>query len=150
MPAKKPASAAIALLALAGILFALVAAKCESTTEFTPFVREICADNIDNDGDGLSDCRDADCNAECAVELVIFPIQPTSEESFRIAGSHTNAASIAFTLTPSGRVDSLRIQGNEWEARAGGFLTSGQFTLTAIATSAAGRNDTAAATFNRN
>ena len=36
----------------------------DDTDDSPPPVEQICDDGVDNDGDGLSDCEDADCEAE--------------------------------------------------------------------------------------
>ena len=44
--------------------------SCKSDDNSSPEV-EVCSDGIDNDGDGFTDCEDADCegDSDCALEI---------------------------------------------------------------------------------
>ncbi len=150
MTAQRPVSLLLALLSFAAILFALVAAKCETNTEFESFVQENCADNVDNDGDNIVDCNDRDCDLACAVQVVIFPVAAITTDSLKISGTHENAAAIALTVTPNGTVGTVDVQpAGTWEAMVKQLNTAQAYTVRAIATSAKDRKDTATVTFEK-
>jgi hypothetical protein len=146
------ASKALATLAgAAAILTALTASKCEQNTEIIPFVAEICADKLDNDEDGRTDCRDSDCDLACEVEVgfVATPATITSD-SLTLRGSHANASGIAVSITPSGTSPgNATLTGNDWEARFIGLSQRTAYIVTAIASDENGRKDTATTTFQR-
>ncbi len=145
--------AAKALYALAGasaLAFALTASKCETDTVIVPYVQEICNDKIDNDGDGLIDCQDSDCDVECKVQVNINPISPISTDSLTVTGTHFNATGIALSILPSGSAGAAVISGNSWTAHLTLLSDKTTYTLTAIASDAQGRLDTATATLIRN
>lgn len=154
MTAPKPAPhpRLLALLAAAGIAFALMAAKCETTTDFPPFVQEICTDNVDNDEDNDVDCRDSDCSQECAVEVVIFQPAATKLDSLRISGTHVNAATISVAVTPAGDGGqaTLHTDGITWDVLLTNLQQPITYTVTATATSAKNIKDTAVVSFQRN
>lgn len=140
------------LLALAGcsVLFALVAATCE--TEFPPYVQEICDDTQDNDTDGETDCQDSDCSAECDVEVFINTLPAATEDTLIVSGTSTRATSVTVSVTPTGtggRAD-LKSDGT-WEIILRQVNGRGEtHRVEAIANGASGLSDTAQATFQRN
>lgn len=149
MTVKKPASLPLVLLGGAALLFALVAAKCESHTEFPGFVDENCIDGVDNDEDGQKDCVDVDCAVACAVEVFITAPAPAVADSLKISGTHRNATSISIQVTPSGAGGAANIVGESWDFMIKGISGTGIHTITATATSAKGLKDTDSATFQR-
>ncbi len=148
MSVQKPNPILLAL-AGAGVLFALLAAKCE--TQFVDYVAEICNDNQDNDSDGQTDCKDSDCAAECNVEVTILQPPQADADSLPISGTSLRAASVAVTVTPSGNSGQATLQANGvWEFLVRNITQPGAtYTVKAIATSAEGLSDTATATFER-
>jgi hypothetical protein len=135
----------------AALAFALCASKCETATEIVPFVKEICNDNVDNDTDGKIDCLDSDCDTECEVHVAINQIPSISGvDTAIISGTHANATGIAVTIATSGQAGAATITGNTWTSRLTLLSAIGSYTVTAIASDAQGRHDTAVATFERN
>lgn len=148
--AKKPASALITVLGSAAILFALVAAQCESNLEFPPFVQEVCTDNVDNDEDGAADCDDSDCNTVCGVKVeVSTPPGVAADSSVKLSGTHENASTISVSVIPDGTAGAATITGATWEFTVRNISTPGIHTATILATSAKGRTDTATTTFQK-
>lgn len=148
--AKKPFSALITVLGSAGILFALVAAQCDSNLEFPPYVQEICTDNIDNDEDGKTDCDDSDCSVVCGVKVEVFtPPDVGADSSVKLTGTHENASTISVSVTPNGTGGAATITGASWEFTVRNISTPGIHTATILATSAKGRTDTATTTFQK-
>lgn len=140
----------LALLLLAGLAFVLSAAKCTTETVFVDFVKEICTDGVDNDGDGKSDCDDADCASECAVEVTLSAPAFTGTDSLRLGGTHRNATSIAISLTSGGgQGGNATLAGESWSYLITGITGAGSHTVTATATSAKGLRDTATAVFEK-
>lgn len=140
----------ISLFAGAGALMALQ--SCEQTTTFTPFIREICTDRMDNDSDGKVDCDDSDCNAECSVEISIVTPLPTSADSLELSGSTRNAVSVSVLVTPApgeGGTASLDPSTGDWRITLRKLQTAGNYTVQAIASNQANLKDTATATVER-
>jgi hypothetical protein len=144
------------LLSLAGataILFALSASKCETTTDFPPFVAEICTDKVDNDSDGQADCADADCDNLCAVNVTINPLTPSiTVDTMNIAGTVSNATAVAITVGPIGSVANSGqavVTGSNWTATLIQLTDKRIYTVKAVAADANNRADTAVATFER-
>jgi hypothetical protein len=135
-----PVSGAAALLTL------LCASKCEHATEIVPYVKEICNDTQDNDADGKTDCQDSDCDGECLVSVTINPIAPIANmDTATISGAHFKAVGISVTVSPSGIGGSAVITGDTWTASITQLLEAREYTITAIAADAQGREDTATA-----
>jgi hypothetical protein len=144
------------LLSLAGaaaVLFALSASKCDSTTDFPPFVAEICTDKIDNDSDGHADCADSDCDNVCTVNVTINSIPPSiTVDTLNIAGTVTNATAVSVTVVPSGAVANSGqavVTGGNWTATLIQLSGLKTYTIKAVAADANHRADTATATFER-
>lgn len=150
MNAQKPFPALLAL-AGAGMIFALVAAKCESDVTYPPYVAEVCGDNKDNDSDGKADCDDVDCKAACKVEVTINQPPRAESDSIKVSGTSVRAASVAISVSPSGQGGQATLQGNgSWEFHIKGITQKGAtHTVTAVATSSGGLTDSASATFER-
>ena len=144
------------LTTLAGgtaVLFALSASKCHNTTDFPPFVQEICTDNLDNDSDGKKDCLDSDCNLECTVEVTINAVSPTLNfDSLTLTGTVTNATGVAVSIDPTALVENsgqATVTGSAWKAKITGMTATGVYTVTAKAVGQSDRSDTAKASFER-
>ncbi|MDB5050519.1 MAG: hypothetical protein JWO30_3590 [Fibrobacteres bacterium] len=134
----------------AALVFALGASKCEQTTTIVPYVAEICNDNLDNDTDGKTDCQDSDCDTQCEVHVQINPIPPTiTADTLKVTGTNFKATGIALQLLPTGTAGAVTITGETWSAVLTNLGTRGQYTLTAIASDAQSRQDTAVAVFER-
>jgi hypothetical protein len=133
----------------AALVFALCASKCEQSTEIIPYVKEICADTVDNDADGLVDCRDSDCDFECTVSVAINQIPTLTKDSLTVTGTHFNATGITLSVLPSGTAGTPVITGNTWTAQITQLADRTTYTVTAIASDAQSRRDTATATFDR-
>jgi hypothetical protein len=128
---------------------ALTAAECRNDLEFVDFVPEICDDKIDNDDNGMTDCDDASCEDECAVQVVAFPPGPVVADSVKISGTHQNAASITVQVTPSGLGGGAAISGGTWDFTIRNLNANGAHTVTVLAVSAEDRRDTAIVTFEK-
>ncbi|MEO6096336.1 MAG: hypothetical protein ABIW76_11790 [Fibrobacteria bacterium] len=141
------------LTGAAAILFALLGSKCDSVTDFPPFVAEICADKIDNDSDGHADCSDTDCDNVCAVNVTINQLAPSiTVDTMNIAGTVTNATAVAITVGPSGSVANSGqavVTGSNWTATLIQLSDKGVYTIKAVAADANNRADTVVATFER-
>ena len=135
------------------VLFALTAYKCQSTTEFPPFVAEICTDTQDNDTDGKVDCADSDCDLVCEVKLTINAVSLTlNVDSLTLSGSVTNATGVAISTNPTANVQNsgqATVTGTTWKATITGISTKGQYTVTARAVGQGDHSDTATVTFER-
>jgi hypothetical protein len=141
-------------LAAAGALyFALTASKCEQTTELVPFVAEQgdkCLDKIDNDADAKIDCDDTDCDAICAVSVIIDPLPAViSTDTLRISGQQHNASAISIiSVTPQGNGSAPAISGETWTSLLSDLGQKGSYSVTVVGSNG-GRRDTATATFTR-
>lgn len=135
----------------AALIFALSASKCQTDTIIVPYVAEICNDNIDNDGDGQIDCLDSDCDAQCQVHVNINPILPTLPvDSLTVTGTHFKATGITVSVLPSGSGGGpAAVSGDIWSIHLTNLSALGVYTVTAVASDAQGRQDTATATFER-
>ena len=142
--------APVLLPVLVALGFLLTASKCERHLDFPPYVAEICTDTQDNDGDGLVDCLDSDCDQACGVRIVLFPPTATiTGDTLTVQGTHENAASVSVTVRPSGRSDAASISGSSWQATLRDLTSPGTYTVTALAISQQGKRDSAGATFQR-
>jgi hypothetical protein len=146
----KPARILYPLAGAIALLFALCASKCEHTTEIVPFVKEICTDVQDNDGDGKVDCQDSDCDDECAVHVHINPMADLrGTDSLTVTGTHFKATGIILSVTPSGTAGAATIIGDTWSARVSQLQDLNTYTIRAIGSDAQNRSDTATATVTR-
>jgi hypothetical protein len=139
------------IASLAGALalvFVLSASKC--VTDFPPYVQEICTDNLDNDGDGLIDCKDSDCNLECQVNVTVATVpSPIATDSITLTGTQFNASSINVSIVPSGLPGVAVITGGAWQAKVTGLLDAVTYTVMVIAQDANNKMDTAITSFER-
>lgn len=153
MKASRTPQILLSLAGAAAILFALSASKCETTTDFPPFVAEICTDKIDNDSDSHADCADSDCDLVCTVNVTINPLSPSiTADTMNIAGTVTNATAVAVTVSPSGSVANSGqavVNGSNWTATLIQLSDKRVYTIKAVAADANNRADTAIATFER-
>jgi hypothetical protein len=59
------------MMVLASLILAMMGTqRCEPSDE------EVCSDAVDNDGDGLVDCMDADCLFQAQDEIIFTEFQP--------------------------------------------------------------------------
>ena len=153
MKASRTPHILLSLSGAAAVLFALSASKCESVTDFPPFVAEICTDKVDNDSDGHADCADSDCDIACTVAVTINPLSPSiTVDTMNIAGTVTNATAVSVTVTPSGSVANSGqavVTGSNWTATLIQLSAQRTYTVKAVAADANNRADTAIATFER-
>jgi hypothetical protein len=146
----KPARTLLSLAGAAALVFALCASKCEHTTEIIPFVKEVCNDVQDNDGDGLTDCQDSDCDQECAVHVHINPMADfKNTDTVHVTGTHFKATGIIITVSPSGSPGAATITGDTWTATVTNLQDPTTYTIKAVASDAQGRSDTTTATVTR-
>jgi hypothetical protein len=145
-----------ALLTLAGgtaALLSLTAYTCSSTTEFPPYVAEICTDNQDNDADGKTDCADSDCDNACTVTLTIAAVPALlNQDSLTLTGTVSNATAVAVSISPSGTVQNAgqaTVTGANWSAKITNLAQRTVYTVTAKAVDQSNRTDTATASFER-
>ncbi len=132
------------------LAFVIAATECHTNTDFPPFVKEICTDNIDNDGDGLTDCKDSDCALECKTHVTLSPITtPITADSIAISGTQTHAASIAITVTSPGVASQPVISGSTWQANLTRLTDNIIYTVVVVATDSNRLTDTAKASFER-
>lgn len=132
------------------LAFVISASDCHTNTEIVPYVKEICTDNIDNDGDGLTDCKDSDCALECKVQLTLTPIPATvNTDSILISGTHSHAASIAVTVTTPGIASQPVLSGSTWQASLTRMTDNITYSVVVIATDSNSQSDTVKASFER-
>jgi hypothetical protein len=100
----------------------------DSDLSVYPGAPELCGDGVDNDSDGLADCLDNDCNADCGADNVQSFRFDTNSEGFEYrddlfrgtghpayaSGSYDPANGLAVTL---GGIDSTKIR----DGRSGGW-----------------------------
>lgn len=139
-------------LALAALGFLLTASDCHNQVSITPPVnQEICNDGIDNDLNGLTDCRDSYCVSVCKPVIAIFPISsPVIGDTLQVTGTCLRAQNISLSLAPTGagQGGAADIVGNAWSKTLTGLGSANGKVLTAIATDSTGLlHDTATATF---
>jgi hypothetical protein len=141
----------ISLLTVAGTLATILTlSNCESTTDFPPAVNEICTDNIDNDGDGLTDCKDSECDKTCGVQVTVTPVSDkVTEDTLSISGTHVNAQSISITIAPSGIASAATINGNTWTAKLSQLVNRESYTATIVAKDAQNGTNTVTLSFDR-
>ncbi len=131
-------------------LFIASASKCESTTDFPPYVKEVCGDNLDNDGDGLTDCKDSDCADECKGKVTLNPVSSLIQtDSIQISGTVENIQSINIQISPSGMGGAGIITGNSWQGTLSKMLAEGSYTVTVIGISTLNQPDTVTQKFTR-
>ena len=138
------------LAAAGAAIFVLTASKCESQTTFPAYVAEICTDNIDNDGDGKTDCQDTDCAGACAIEVTINPIaSPVRADTLAISGSQANAMQVTIvSVSPNGTPGAVTLNGKAWTATLGNLTQRAEYTITVVGSNGSLR-DTVTATFTR-
>ena len=121
------------LAALAAI-FALTGSKCESTTDFPPYAKELCTDKIDNDQDSLVDCKDPDCAAACMLVVTLNSLPDTvSTTTLALSGTQANAQSITLSISTSGSAGPATLDGSAWSATLSQLQGEGKYTVTLIA-----------------
>ncbi|MEO7424522.1 MAG: hypothetical protein ABI036_04995 [Fibrobacteria bacterium] len=145
----KAVPAIVSTAGACALAFALCASKCVHTTEIVPYIQEICDDDIDNDTDGDKDCQDSDCDAACAVSVLINPISTITGDSLTVTGTHLHATGIALSIFPVGTAGSVTLTENTWTGHLALLSDRTTYTLTAIAADAQGRKDTASVQFVR-
>jgi hypothetical protein len=122
-----------------GLFFILTASKCENETRFIAAKQEICADGIDNDDDGKTDCADSYCEATCALELTVNPTFTTAADSQTVSGRQKYASKIVVEILPNSESNgAATITAGEWAFLARKLVT-GINTLTITATDSAGK-----------
>jgi len=133
------------------LLFIVSASECHNQTEFVPFVAENCSDNIDNDNDGLIDCKDSDCAKECKIHVTIDSIvSPNKNDSIAISGTQFHATHITISLSPTAVAGLPIITGNKWQCQLSKLTNLATYTVMAIGTDPLNNADTARTTFQRN
>jgi hypothetical protein len=142
--------AATFLAAASALVLVLTASKCEEKTIFPPYVAEICADKIDNDGDGLVDCADSDCDLSCTVSISLDVLPGTfTPDSLVLTGHQTNATSVAVvSIVPAGAPAAAVITGDNWKATLTGLIQKAAYTVTVVGSNG-DRADTVRAVFTR-
>lgn len=129
----------IAALWILGFVFAV--SGCHNEFQFTaPVQTEICNNGIDDDGNGLTDCRDPACftSPYCVPVLTINPIStPVTHDTLTVTGTLQHAVSISATLTPVGLVGTAQISGSVWSVLLSNLAT-GTENLTAVGTDSTG------------
>jgi hypothetical protein len=146
----KPARTLLSISGAIALVFALCASTCEHTTEIIPFVKEVCNDVQDNDGDGLTDCQDSDCDQDCAVHVHINPMADFKDtDTVRVTGTHFKATGVIVSVSPSGTAGAATITGDTWSATVTQLNVKTTYTIQAIGSDAQGRSDTTTATVTR-
>lgn len=142
------------LLYLAGafaLLFIIAASECQNETEFVPFVAENCTDNIDNDNDGLIDCKDSDCAKDCKIHVTIDSIMsPIKIDSLAISGTQFRATHINISVSPIAVAGLPIIRGSKWQCQLTKLTVPATYTVMVIGTDSLNNTDTARTTFQRN
>ncbi len=142
----------LTIIAALAALCCLTASQCQSTVDFPPYVAEICTDKIDNNGDGLIDCKDPTCvtKPSCALKVVINAVPATiSQDTLVVSGVQQNATAIAVDVTLPGVAGTAAITADTWVCKLSTLTAKSTYTVRAIASDAEGNRDTATATFQR-
>ncbi len=139
--------------ALLGLGLLLTASDCHNSVIITPPVNaEICNNGIDDDGNGLTDCRDPVCftSAYCRPALTINPVStPVAFDTLTLTGTQQNAASITASISPviNGRGGSAVLSGSSWSLQLTDLI-NGTTTVTLVAVDSTGAlQDTLPVTF---
>jgi len=138
------------LAAAGALVLVLTASKCEEKTIFPPYVAEICTDKIDNDGDGLVDCADSDCDLSCTVSISLDALPATfATDSLILTGHQINATSVAVvSIVPAGAPAAAVITGDAWKVALTGLIQKTAYTVTVVGSNG-DRADTVRAVFTR-
>lgn len=140
--------------ALLTLGFVLTASDCHNDFGFTaPVNAEICNNFIDDDNNGLTDCRDPACATfpACVPALTINPIsQPVTHDTLTVTGTVQHAVSISASISPVGSAGSVQISGSNWSVILSNLATNST-TLQVVGTDSTGAlHDTVPVTFTVN
>jgi hypothetical protein len=143
--------ASVNLAALLALGFVLTASECRNDVIITdPVNNEICNNGIDDDGNGLTDCRDAACFATCTPALTVNPFaSPVTSDTLTLSGTQQRAVTVTVSISPasSGLGGSAVLSGSNWSLQLHN-LVNGTVTATAVGTDSTGAlRDTVATTF---
>ena len=130
------------LVTVIGLVSTLWFNACENDFSFTPPPgSEICGDGLDNDNNGLTDCRDPDCASVCRPQITLSALPDTiAVDSVRISGTHLRANSILVSVSPAGLGGQAALSGFNWSFTVKG-LSTGIAVITATATDSTGLRD---------